>query len=57
MLIVYIPVFNLYFHTSPLHIVDWILALGAGVICLTIFEIKKGIHNRRLKKVPAVLSV
>ena len=40
-LIVYIPLFNLYFHTSPLTVFDWILPLFTGVVCLSIFEIKK----------------
>jgi P-type Ca2+ transporter type 2C len=40
-LIVYLPLFNVYFHTSPLRITDWILPLAAGAICLIIFEIRK----------------
>lgn len=41
MLLTYIPVFNLYFHTSPLLLVDWLLPLISGVICLSIFEYRK----------------
>lgn len=40
-LIVYVPTFNLYFHTSPLNAFDWILPLAVGAICLVIFEFKK----------------
>ena len=45
MLIIYVPVFNLYFHTSPLHIADWILPLTAGAICLLIYEFRKKINK------------
>ncbi|WP_414655154.1 cation transporting ATPase C-terminal domain-containing protein [Flavobacterium sp. UBA6031] len=45
-MIVYIPVFNLYFHTSTLTAIDWILPITAGVICLAIFEVKKKIFKR-----------
>jgi P-type Ca2+ transporter type 2C len=46
LLIVYIPTFNLYFHTSTLQAVDWILPLSAGAICLGIFELSKKILKR-----------
>jgi len=46
LLIVYIPVFNLYFHTSSLSVVDWILPVTTGVICLAIFEVKKKMSKR-----------
>jgi Ca2+-transporting ATPase len=46
MMIVYIPVFNLYFHTSTLSAIDWMLPISTGVICLAIFEVKKKIHKR-----------
>jgi Ca2+-transporting ATPase len=45
LLIVYIPVFNLYFHTSNLSAIDWLLPIITGAICLAIFEIKKKIHK------------
>lgn len=45
-LIVYIPILNLYFHTFPLHPIDWFLPISAGAICLLIFEIKKNISKR-----------
>jgi P-type Ca2+ transporter type 2C len=45
-LIVYIPLFNLYFHTSPLSIVDWMLPLIAGCVCLCIYEVRKKVLNR-----------
>jgi len=45
LLIVYLPVLNLYFHTAPLHLVDWLLPLAAGAICLSIYEIKKKLSN------------
>jgi Ca2+-transporting ATPase len=41
MLIVYVPLLNLYFHTSPLLFVDWLFPLASGVICLSIFEYRK----------------
>ena len=44
--IVYLPAFNLYFHTSPLLIVDWLLPLVAGAVCLFIYEIKKKLINK-----------
>jgi len=50
MLIVYVPLFNLYFHTSVLHVADWILPIAAGVICLIIYEFKKKINNLKLNK-------
>jgi len=46
LLVVYIPVFNLYFHTATLNAMDWILPITAGAICLAIFELKKKIFNR-----------
>ncbi|MBN8700357.1 MAG: cation-transporting P-type ATPase [Chitinophagales bacterium] len=49
MLIVYLPVFNLYFHTSSLMPVDWLFPLAAGVVCLTIYEYRKKRNNRRYK--------
>ena len=45
LLIVYIPVFNLYFHTATLNAFDWILPITAGAICLAIFEFKKKISK------------
>jgi P-type Ca2+ transporter type 2C len=52
-LIVYIPVFNLYFHTSPMLASDWILPLASGAICLTIYEVKKKmkVMNDEKKKI------
>lgn len=47
MLIVYVPLFNLYFHTSSLTVADWLLPSGSGIICLIIFEIKKKINLRK----------
>jgi P-type Ca2+ transporter type 2C len=46
MLIVYVPLLNLYFHTSPLSIFDWILPLAAGAICLSIYELRKAAGKR-----------
>jgi len=51
LMIVYIPILNLYFHTALLHAVDWILPITAGAICLSIYEIKKKISNQlKLRK-------
>ena len=47
LLIVYIPVFNLYFHTSPLQASDWILPFASWAICLTIYEVRKWMKNRK----------
>ncbi|NVN94847.1 MAG: cation-transporting P-type ATPase [Bacteroidetes bacterium] len=56
LLIVYVPLLNLYFHTSPLGIADWILPIGTGAICLLIFESKKRLNlissNKESKKQP-----
>jgi Ca2+-transporting ATPase len=41
MLIIYVPVFNLYFHTSPLLLIDWLFPLTAGAFCLMIYEYRK----------------
>jgi len=41
LLIVYVPLFNLYFHTAPLHMEDWILPVASGAICLFIYEFWK----------------
>jgi Ca2+-transporting ATPase len=41
MLIVYLPLLNLYFHTSPLLLADWLFPLASGVICLSFFEYRK----------------
>lgn len=41
LLIVYVPVFNLYFHTSSLLPVDWLFPLTAGGLCLLIYEYRK----------------
>ena len=46
LLIVYVPILNLYFHTSTLNAFDWILPLAAGAICLLIFEFRKKLLNR-----------
>lgn len=45
-LLVYVPVFNLYFHTAPLHAAEWLLPLSAGAICLLFFEIKKNFLSK-----------
>lgn len=47
LLIVYVPVFNLYFHTSSLMLIDWLFPLTAGALCLIIYEYRK---NRRSKR-------
>ena len=47
MLIVYVPIFNLYFHTSALLPVDWLFPLTSGAICLFIYEYRKKRKNKR----------
>lgn len=41
LLIIYVPLFNVYFHTSSLLLVDWLFPLSAGAICLLIYEYRK----------------
>jgi len=50
MFIVYVPLLNLYFHTSSLSIFDWILPLTAGTLCLSIYEIRKKIISKNIPK-------
>lgn len=45
-LIVYVPMFNYYFHTSPLLLKDWLYPITAGSICLILFELKKYIFQK-----------
>ena len=40
-LIVYIPVLNLYLHTYPLLAADWLLPIAVGALSLLIFELRK----------------
>jgi len=46
LLIVYVPLLNLYFHTAPLHVMDWILPLTTFAICLSIYETRKKLTRR-----------
>jgi Ca2+-transporting ATPase len=48
LLIVYVPAFNLYFHTSTLNVIDWIVTLTVGAICLSVFELKKKLFNKHV---------
>jgi Ca2+-transporting ATPase len=41
LLIIYVPVFNRYFHTSALTLMDWLLPLTAGSFCLGVYEYRK----------------
>lgn len=50
LLIIYVPVFNIYFHTSSLMPVDWLFPLAVGIICLGIFELRK----RKIKHISIV---
>jgi Ca2+-transporting ATPase len=43
LLIVYVPLLNLYFHTSPLLLIDWLFTLSAAAICLIVYEFRKKI--------------
>ena len=47
LLIVYVPTLNLYFHTSPIHAVDWLFPIVSGGICLLVYEYRK---KRKIKK-------
>ena len=46
LLIVYVPILNLYFHTAPLQILDWTLPIAAFAISISIYEFLK---KRKLK--------
>ncbi|MCX6270558.1 MAG: cation-transporting P-type ATPase [Bacteroidetes bacterium] len=46
LLIVYLPFLNLYFHTYPLGVSDWIFPIAVFFICLIIYEAGKKINNR-----------
>jgi len=48
LLIVYVPVLNLCFHTAPLHFTDWWLPLACGSICMIIYEVRKYWRRRKL---------
>lgn len=48
-LIIYVPVLNLYFHTSPLLLIDWLFPLISGAICLSIFEYRKKKNQQKEK--------
>jgi Ca2+-transporting ATPase len=50
LLLIYVPVFNLYFHTSSLMPVDWLFPLTAGALCLIIYEYRKKQMNKRMNQ-------
>jgi magnesium-transporting ATPase (P-type) len=41
LLIIYVPLFNLYFHTSALRPAEWLFPLTAGMLCVIIYEYRK----------------
>ena len=47
-LIVYVPILNSYFHTSPLLFVDWLFPITAAIICMVIYEFRKKIILRSI---------
>ena len=47
LLIIYVPLFNVYFHTSSLMPVDWLFPLTAGTVCLVIYEYRKKRQNKK----------
>lgn len=47
LLIVYVPILNLYFHTAPLLPFDWLFPIVAGFLCLFIYEINKKIGAKK----------
>jgi P-type Ca2+ transporter type 2C len=49
LLIVYVPVLNLYFHTSSLMLADWLFPLTAGGLCLIIYEYRKKIKKQTIQ--------
>jgi Ca2+-transporting ATPase len=44
-LLVYVPLLNYYFHTSPLLAIDWLFPIAAGAICLSVFEYRKKLKS------------
>lgn len=50
LLLIYVPVFNLYFHTSYLRPLDWLFPLTAGAVCLIIYEYRKKSINKKSGK-------
>jgi Ca2+-transporting ATPase len=50
LLIIYIPLFNLYFHTAALLPEDWLFPLVSGIICLLVFEYRKRMQTLKGKK-------
>jgi Ca2+-transporting ATPase len=48
LLLIYVPVFNLYFHTSSLRPVDWLFPLTAGAFCFIIYEYRKRRKNKQI---------
>lgn len=46
--IVYLPIFNLYFHTAPLNLLDWGYPLTVWAICLSVYEFEK--IRKKMKK-------
>lgn len=47
LLLIYVPIFNLYFHTSSLRPVDWLFPLTAAALCLFIYEYRKKLNTKR----------
>ena len=48
MLIVYVPLLNLYFHTSPLLLTDWLYPFTAAAICMVVYEYRKKIIRKKI---------
>ena len=53
LLITYVPALNLYFHTAPLHVTDWLLPFTAFAVCISIYEIRKKLAGRISQPVPS----
>ena len=53
LLIISVPALNLYFHTAPLNVMDWILPLTTFAICLSIYEIRKKLTRQIIQQVPS----
>lgn len=47
MLTIYVPLFNTYFHTSPLLLIDWVYPVTAGGIGLLVYELRKKRHLQK----------
>jgi Ca2+-transporting ATPase len=51
--VVYNPILQKYFETTPLGPIQWVIAIGAGFSIVIIFDILKFINNKTRKLLPS----